>query len=199
MGLVDIALMPARAMVATAEVVIAIRDLAAPSGPVRRAGGYGERLDALLAEDGAIEQRARLSDPEGPLARIEQLAVLTGDDRPLGRALAADGPLDRLLAEGGAIDRLVKPGGPLERLLAEEGAVERLLYEHSGIGATHALGVYMHAYLADGNLPATASSEFLNNLGITQTQYETAVTLLQTAGLIELIGGVMTAKGLGDE
>ena len=71
-------------------------------GPIREEGGYGDRLDVLLAEDGALEQLGRLGDPDGPLARIEQLALLTADDRPLGRALAPGGPLDRLLAEKGS-------------------------------------------------------------------------------------------------
>lgn len=137
MGLISLALLPARAAVATAEVVVAMRDLASPTGPVRRPGGYGERLDILLAEDGALEQLGRLGDPEGPLARIEQLALLTADDRPLGRVLAPGGPLDRLLAQegvidrlmadGGTLDRLLFPGGPLDRLLAEDGPLDRLL------------------------------------------------------------------------
>lgn len=139
MGLLSFALMPARAAVASAEVVLAVRDLAAADGPLRRKGGYGERLDVLLAEGGPLEQLGRLSDRDGPLARIEQLALLTSDDRPLGRALAVGGPLDRLLAEKGVVDRLVADGGPLDLLLAEDGAVDRLLFADgppAGSGST---------------------------------------------------------------
>ncbi len=67
MGLISFALLPARAVLATAEVVVALRDLAAPDGPLRGRGGYGERLDVLLAEDGATEHLGRLGSPEGPL------------------------------------------------------------------------------------------------------------------------------------
>jgi hypothetical protein len=74
-----------------------------------------------------MEQLGRLGDPEGPLSRIEQLAVLTADDRPLGRALAPGGPLDQLLAEDGVLERLLADGGPLDRLMAEGGIVDRLL------------------------------------------------------------------------
>lgn len=119
--------LPARTAVAAAEIVLATRDVLATDGPVRRPGGYGERLDVLLAEGGAVEALARLADPDGPLARIEQLAQLTGDDRPLGRALAVGGPLDRVLAEGGAVERLMDPDGPVDRLLADGGALDRLL------------------------------------------------------------------------
>jgi len=71
MGLLSVALLPPRATLATAEVVVAVRDLAALTGPLRREGGYGERLDVLLAEDGAIEQLGRLSSP-GRAARAHR-------------------------------------------------------------------------------------------------------------------------------
>jgi hypothetical protein len=75
MGVRSIALMPARAVLATAELVVAARDLTHPEGPLRREGGYAERIDVLLAEEGAIAQLGRLGAPDGPLSRIEQLAI----------------------------------------------------------------------------------------------------------------------------
>src|SRR3954469_7392911 len=124
MNLVSVALLPARAAIATAETAIAIGGLVAPSGPLRRAGGYGERLAVLLAEDGALEQLGRLGDPEGPLSRLGEIAVLTADAPPLGRALAPGGPLDRLLAEDGAVDRLLAEGGALDRLVYAGGPLD---------------------------------------------------------------------------
>src|SRR4051794_8853315 len=109
MNVLSIALLPARAAMASAEVAVAAVGFVSASGPLRRPGGYGERLEVLLAEDGAIEQLGRLGDRDGPLARLEQLALLTSDDRPLGRALAPGGPLDRVLAEGGILDRVLAP------------------------------------------------------------------------------------------
>lgn len=126
MDLVSVALLPARAAIATAETAVAIGALVAPTGPLRRPGGYGERLAVLLDEDGAIEQLGRLGDPNGPLARLEQLAVLVGDDRPLGRALAPGGALDRLLAEDGPVERLLADGGAIDRLAELPDVLTRL-------------------------------------------------------------------------
>jgi hypothetical protein len=127
MGLLSLALLPARAVVGGAELLVATGRVVAPGGPARRPGGYAERLSALLADGGAVEQLGRLGDPDGPLARIDQLAALTADDRPLGRALAVGGPLDRLLAQDGVLERVLADGGPLDRLMSEDGVVDRLL------------------------------------------------------------------------
>jgi hypothetical protein len=88
-------LLPARAARGGAEIAVDAARAIGREGPIRRPGGYTDRLAALLAEGGAIEQLGRLGDRNGPLARIEQLVALTGDDQPLGRALAPGGPLDR--------------------------------------------------------------------------------------------------------
>ena len=127
MGLLSVALLPARAVVGGAELLVATGRMVAPGGPVRRPGGYADRLTALLAEAGALEQLGRLGDPDGPLAHVDQLAGLTADDRPLGRALAAGGPLDRLLADDGVLERVLAEGGPLDRLMSDDGVVDRLL------------------------------------------------------------------------
>lgn len=105
MGLLLIATLPARTAIAGAELIIAVGRMVARDGPVRRTGGYEERTRVLRATGGAIEPLGRLGDPDGPLARIEEL-----------------GPLNRLMAEGGIVDRqlaqLGRPGENLEELVA---------------------------------------------------------------------------------
>ena len=83
-------------------------------------------------------------------------------------------------------------------ILAYAENVERVLAEaSSGSAALNALGVYMQAYLFNSALPATPGTEFLNNLGITSTDYTNAVTLIGDAGIAEVIDGIMYPKGLG--
>ncbi len=76
MGLLSIATLPARTAIAGAELIIATSRMAARDGPIRRTGGYEERIRVLLATGGAVEQLGRLGDPDGPLARIEELGPL---------------------------------------------------------------------------------------------------------------------------
>src|SRR3954451_13789003 len=152
MNVLSVALLPARAAMASAEVDVAAVCFVGPSGPLRRPGGYSERLEVLLAEDGGIEELGRLGDRDGPLARLEQLATLTGDDRPLGRALAPGGPLDRLLAEEGAVDRLVSENGPLDRLLYADGPLDRLLAEGGALDRLTAPGGPLERLLEEGGI-----------------------------------------------
>ena len=166
MNLVSVALLPARAAVATAETALAIGAFVAPAGPLRRSGGYGDRLAVLLAEDGAIEQLGRLGDPEGPLARLEELLALTNEDRPLGRALAPGGALDRLTAEGGAVDRLAELPDVLGRLADLDDTLRRLGELGDTLRALGDLGTSLErlAKLADALERLSQSTEGLPEL-----------------------------------
>ncbi len=134
---VKMATMPVRLSVAAAQTTLAFGRLVEPDGPVRREGGYAERVMVVIGEGGLIERLAeRLSDPNGPMRLVNALASVLDPDRPRGRALtpggtldrllAVDGPVFRLLDEGGTLDQLVAAGGPLDRLLATEGALDRI-------------------------------------------------------------------------
>ncbi|HZJ06418.1 MAG TPA: hypothetical protein VFD59_13225 [Nocardioidaceae bacterium] len=137
MGFQEIVTLPVRLTVAATEITLSLATLVADEGPIRRQGGYAERVMLLIGEGGLIDRLAHaLARPDGPARLVNTLAALTAEDRPLGRALAPGGTLDRmvaedgaltrLLAEGGALDRLVAQGGPLERLLADGGALDRI-------------------------------------------------------------------------
>ena len=96
MNVVSVVLLPARAAVATAETVIAVGVLASNSGPLRRPGGYAERLTAVLDEDGpiervfdAIDDAARRPQWSKDVTRAELLGP--GDDHGLAKLL--DAPL----------------------------------------------------------------------------------------------------------
>lgn len=128
MPILDLVALPARLGVAAGQATLALGRLAAPDGVVRRPGGYAERIMLVIGEDGLVERAARaLSDPRGPMALFAALAAATAPDRPLGRAIAADGAVDRLLHEDGPLARLLAEDGVLDHLLAEDGPVERLL------------------------------------------------------------------------
>ena len=111
--------LPARLTVAAAETTLALGQLVAPEGPVRRPGGYAERVMLLIGEGGLVERlAATLSDPQGPMRLVNVIVDALDPDRPLGRAIAPGGPwtgcstptgpLFRLLEEGGTVDRLVE-------------------------------------------------------------------------------------------
>jgi hypothetical protein len=130
--------LPARLTVAAAETTLALGQLVAPEGPVRRPGGYAERAMLLIGEGGLVERlAASLSDPQGPMRLVNVIVDALDPERPLGRAIAPGGPMDRLLdpqgplfrllEEGGTVDRLVETDGPLDRLVAPGGPLDRLL------------------------------------------------------------------------
>lgn len=136
-SLFDAALLPLRVARAATDVTLGLATLASPDGPLRRPGGYAERVTVVIGEGGLLEEVARvLTDPSGALRLANLLSDLTSADRPLGKALAPgsvldqllddEGPLLRLLQRGGAVDRLLDDGGPVERLLAAEGALDRI-------------------------------------------------------------------------
>jgi len=63
----------------------------------------------------------------------------------------------------------------------------------------NALRVFLHGYYNNYALPATATAETLSILGLTQTEYGDAITLLENEGVIEtLTGGSMTPIGIVD-
>lgn len=128
MALMDLVTLPLRLGVAATQVTLTLGELVAPDGPVRRDGGYAERLRAVIGEGGHVERVARvLTDPAGPLALVNALGEALAADRPLGRALAADGALDRLLRDGGLLDRFLAEDGTLEKLTAEGGTLDQLV------------------------------------------------------------------------
>ena len=138
MALLDLVTLPVRLTVAATSTTLALGQLVAADGPVRRPNGYADRLMLLIGEGGAVERLNRvLSDPRGPMHLVNTVTAVLDPSRPLGRALApggtvdrllaADGPLYRVLAPGGAVDRLLEEEGALERLVADDGPLERLL------------------------------------------------------------------------
>ena len=131
-----------------AQVTLALGQLVAPDGPVRRPGGYADMVDRAIGDAGYVEQLARLLvEDEGPARLIARLDALLAPDRPAGRMLEEGGTLDHLLSEdgpllpmlreggslerlvtpGGSLDRLLAPGGPLDQVVADDGLLERLL------------------------------------------------------------------------
>src|SRR5450759_4818484 len=119
MGLMDIVTLPLRVTVAATQVTLGLAQLASPSGPLRRKGGYADQFSTGFGEGGLAEQLMKvISDPEGPISLVNHLTALTSEERPLGKAIAPGGALDRLLAEDGALERLLSADGLLDRLLA---------------------------------------------------------------------------------
>ena len=114
MSLMDLVTLPLRVGVAATQVTLTLGELVAPDGPLRREGGYAERLTAVV---GALDRLTRDSGALDRLLREEGL---------LDRLLADDGTLERLTAEGGTLDQLVALGQTLEAIaprLQELGAV----------------------------------------------------------------------------
>jgi len=128
LGLSELVTLPVRLTVAATDTTLGLGQLMAPDGPIRRPGGYAERIVLIIGEGGLIERlSAVLSDPKGPMSLVNTLAAATAEDRPLGRAMAPGGTLDRLLAEDGPLYRILQEGGALDQLFAAEGPLERLL------------------------------------------------------------------------
>lgn len=136
--LVEAASLPWRLAVAATRATLAVGQLAAPDGPIRRPGGYAELVLQVIGERGYLARLMELvRDDGGPMRLATILTELVAPDRPLGRLLARDGVLDglmaddgpllRLLARDGALERLLADDGPLDRLVREEGVLERLL------------------------------------------------------------------------
>jgi hypothetical protein len=120
--------LPARLAVSATEVTLGLGRLVAPEGPVRRRGGYAERVMLIIGEGGLVDRlTVALGDPNGPMSLVRSLAAATAQDRPLGRAMAPGGTLDRLFAEDGPVHRVLQADGVLDRLFAENGPLERLV------------------------------------------------------------------------
>ncbi len=148
MGLMDIITLPIRVTVATTQAALGMGQLAAPDGPLRRKGGYADQLSTLI--ELADRLNKLLADPKGPLALVNNLAALTGDDRPLGKAIASGGALDRILAEDGALERLLSAQGPLDRLLSEGGALDRITQDEGLLEQLLSRGGPLDRLLATG-------------------------------------------------
>jgi len=156
MAILDILTLPVRVGVAATHVTLSLGELVAPDGPVRRQGGYAERLTLVIGEGGYVERLARtLADPAGPMAVVNTLVAALSGDRPLSRALATggiadrlladDGPVLRLLEDEGALDRLLVEGGPLDRLVAPDGPLERLTADGGTLDQLVVLGRTLEA------------------------------------------------------
>lgn len=140
MALLDLVTLPVRLTVAAAETTLALGELVAAEGPIRRRNGYADRLMLVIGEGGLAERLEQvLTDPRGPMHLVKTVTAVLDPNRPLGRALApggtvdrllaSDGPMYRVLAEDGAVDRLLEEDGLLDRLLSEDGFVEKLVAE----------------------------------------------------------------------
>ena len=160
MAVLDLVTLPVRLGVAAAQTTLALGQLVAPEGPVRRSGGYAERVMVVIGEGGLVERlSAALADAHGPMHLVNTLAAVLDSDRPLGRALAPggtvdrllalDGPLYRLLDEDGAVDRLLQQDGVLERLVAPDGPLERLLAAGGALDRVTRPGGLLESLLAE--------------------------------------------------
>lgn len=124
----DVVTLPVRLAVSATEVTLGLGRLVAPDGPVRRRGGYAERVLLIIGEGGLVDRlAAALADPNGPMSLVRAVAAATSEERPLGRAIAPGGTLDRLFAEDGPVHRVLQADGVLDRLFAEDGPLERLV------------------------------------------------------------------------
>lgn len=120
--------LPWRLAVAATRATLAVGQLAAPDGPIRRPGGYAELILEVIGERGYLARLMELvRDDAGPMRLANTLTELIAPDRPLGRLLERDGVLDRLMADDGPVLRLLARDGALERLLEEGGALDRLV------------------------------------------------------------------------
>ena len=63
MALLDLVTLPARLTVAAADTTLALGQLVAPEGPVRRQDGYADRLMLVIGEGGLVD---RLDRPRCP-------------------------------------------------------------------------------------------------------------------------------------
>jgi hypothetical protein len=144
MGLMDIVALPLR-------VTLGLAQLASPSGPLRRKGGYADQFSTGFGEGGLAEQLMKvISDPAGPVSLVSHLTALTSEERPLGKAIAPGGALDRLLAEDGALERLLSADGLLDRLLAEGGALDRITQQEGVLEQLFSRGGPLDRLLSEG-------------------------------------------------
>jgi len=102
MGLMDVVTLPVRVTVAATQATLGIGHLASADGPLRRRGGYADRFNTLIVL--ADQLNKLLADPNGPVSLVNNLAAITSEERPLGRAIAPGGALDRVLAEDGVVE-----------------------------------------------------------------------------------------------
>jgi hypothetical protein len=97
-AVIGVVALPWRMTRGAADVARSLAALSHPHGPIRRPGGYADRLMVVIGENGLLEQLTRvITDPHGPVRIANLVGDLTSPDRPIGRLLAADGRLDQLL------------------------------------------------------------------------------------------------------
>jgi len=92
---------------------------------------------AIAREAGAVGvELARvgweLSDPQNVvvgLRTLRQVIALADPDRPLGKALAAEGGIGEALAPGGTVDKLLDVDGGVGVLFGPDGLLERAVRE----------------------------------------------------------------------
>ena len=128
MALLDLVTLPVRLTVAAVDTTLALGELVAEDGPVRRRDGYADRLMLMIGKDGLVERLARaLADPHGPMHLVNTVTALLDERRPVGRALAPGGTLDRLLRDDGLLDRLLSEEGFVDKLVADGGTLDQLV------------------------------------------------------------------------
>ncbi|WP_018178145.1 hypothetical protein [Jongsikchunia kroppenstedtii] len=94
-------------------------------------------IAAITKEAGAVGMELarvgwELSDPANivvALRTLRQVIALADPDRPLGKALAAEGGIGEALAPGGAVDKLLDVDGGVGVLFGPDGLLERAVRE----------------------------------------------------------------------
>ena len=81
MDIKGLVLLPLRVAVAATEATLTLGQLASPSGPILREGGYAKRIGLLIGEGGLLDQLAKvLADERGPVGLANTLADITSED-----------------------------------------------------------------------------------------------------------------------
>ncbi len=160
--------------------------------PVRVAVAFGEASIGV----------ARLVSPGGPVRLVEQVAAMTAEDRPLGKAIAPGGVVDRVLDDqgvvarltevGGTLDRMIESGGPIDRIMAADGPVDRLLAREGAIERMLAEGGVIDRLLAQEGL----IEQLVEEGGIIDRLAEVMETISRIAPVIESLDPAI--RGIDD-
>ena len=77
MALMDLVTLPLRLGVAATQVTLALGELVAPEGPVRRDGGLADQLERVVGEGGTLDQLVALGETLESIApRLAELGVV---------------------------------------------------------------------------------------------------------------------------
>ncbi len=80
MALMDLVTLPLRLGVAATQVTLALGELVAPEGPVRREGGLADQLERVVGEGGTLDQLVALGETLEAIApRLAELGVVVPD------------------------------------------------------------------------------------------------------------------------